>query len=84
MYALFIQQIKGPHLFCFITLFSAKIRLSKSKKQKQKQKNEMAEHLTKQMTKPFFKDCFVASFDLVSLSSFRFVELSLHIDSHSV
>ena len=74
------------HLFCFITLFSAKMRLNKTKKQKQKQKqkNEMAEHLTKQMTKPFFKDCFVASFDLVSLSSFRFVEFSLHIDPHSI
>ena len=36
----------------------------------------MAEHLTKQMTNPLFKDCFVASFDLVSSSSFRFVEFS--------
>ena len=43
----------------------------------------MAEHLIKPMTKPFFKDCFVASFDLFSLS-FRFVEFSLHIDPHSV
>ena len=44
----------------------------------------MAEHLTKEMAKPFLKDCFVASFDLVSLSSFRFVEFSLHIDPHSI
>ena len=61
MYALSIQQIKITHLSGFITPFSAKMRLSKTKKK------------SEQLTKPFFKDnCFVASFDLVSLSFFRF------------
>ena len=42
----------------------------------------MAEHLTKQRTKPFFKDCFAACFDSASSSSFRLVEFSLHSDPH--
>ena len=45
MFVASIQQINGAHLFCFITLFSAKMR--------QRDKTyEMAQHWTKRMTKP--------------------------------
>ena len=45
MFVASIQQINGAHLFCFKTLFSAKMR--------QRDKTyEMAQHWTKRMTKP--------------------------------
>ena len=50
MYALSIQQIKGPHMFNLLhyTVFSK----DKTVRQKKK-KAEMADHLIKRMTKPF-------------------------------